>query len=219
MPPRSSWPILFRALRTLSRVGLGPARLIASTVILAAMKLSSVVKEIASFGAYCFISFWYWLTTGIVAENGNGTAWVITTPRALSPATLNASWADRMDTCRSCGRQTLHFARQRLGADRHIEMAVGDRQVEVVAPREALDQGRHQLAAERVELERLGVMDALAVERAQELRRILVRIHRAARRGLRRLVQARGIRRADLDPGLECTGEIAHRDRRLVGFR
>src|SRR4249920_49701 len=62
-------------------------------------------------------------------------------------------------------------------------------------------------------------MDALAVERAQELRRILVGVHRDARRGLRRLVQARGIRRADLDPGLERAGEIAHLDRRLVGLR
>ena len=75
--------------------------MIASTVILAAMKPSSEVKESASFGAYCFISFWYWLTTGMVAENRNGTAWVITMPRALSPAALNASWQGRTTWRRS----------------------------------------------------------------------------------------------------------------------
>ena len=71
--------------------------MIASTVILAAMKPSSVVKESGSVGAYCFISFWYWLTTGNVAENGNGTACVITTPRALSPAAANTAVEGRID--------------------------------------------------------------------------------------------------------------------------
>ena len=62
-------------------------------------------------------------------------------------------------------------------------------------------------------------MNALTHEYPLHLRRIAVRIDCDFRRRLRRFVQSRRIRGADLDPDLEGAGQITHRNRRLIGVR
>ena len=74
-------------------------------------------------------------------------------------------------------------------------------------------------AVDRVDFERLGAVDALAGELADELPRILVRVDHHPGRGLARLVQPGGVRSADVDPGTQGAGEVAHRQRRLVRLR
>src|SRR5687767_6481603 len=78
------------------------------------------------------------------------------------------------------------------------------------------DEGLDQRAVEGIELELVGTVDAFAVEGADELRRVLVRVHDDARRGLTGLVQASGIGGADVDPDAEGPGEVADEERRLV---
>ena len=80
------------------------------------------------------------------------------------------------------------------------------------------DERGEKRAIDAPQFDRLGAVNALAGETAQELRRVLVHVDRDAGRGLRGPVQARRIRRSDLDPGTEPAGEVADGNRRLVGI-
>ena len=86
---------------------------------------------------------------------------------------------------------------------RHFEMAAGSASEVTVALRIAVAK-RYVTTAELAELEvvldRLRAMNALARDLAQQVERILVGVDRDARRGLARLVQPRGIGRAELHP-------------------
>src|SRR5665213_1641338 len=105
---------------------------------------------------------------------------------------------------------------ERAAAEREVEVALGDRKLEGHAPLETLDERGEQRSIDRVELERLRAVNALARELAQELGGILVRIDRHAWRRLARLVESCRIRCAELHPKLESAGEIANRERRLI---
>src|SRR3954464_16009732 len=121
---------------------------------------------------------------------------------------------------RSCRHhEPFHLAGQSFAADRHVEMAVADRHIELVAPLEARYEAGDEIAPERIQLERLGAVNALAIERAQQLSRVLVRVDGDAGCRLARLVQSRRAGRADLDPGFQHAGQVLHRDRRFIGRR
>ena len=75
-----------------------------------------------------------------------------------------------------------------------------------------------EVAVERPELDLVGAVDPLAGELLDEARRILVRVDRDARRRLARLVQPRGVGRADVDPHLQRASEVADEHRGLVGL-
>ena len=62
----------------------------------------------------------------------------------------------------------------------------------------------------------LATVHAVVADRIDELVDVLPRIHRDARRRLRRLVQALGARGADLDPRDEIAAQIALDQRRLA---
>jgi hypothetical protein len=91
----------------------------------------------------------------------------------------------------SLAAQADDLPREILGANRQVQLAVGDRQAEGDAPFEPGDERAHQRAIDRIQLQRLGVMNLRAGQPAQELRRVLVRVDGDARGGLRRLVQPR----------------------------
>ena len=60
--------------------------------------------------------------------------------------------------------------------------------------------GGNETPVDRVQFNRLGAVDPLAGEPADELRRIVVRVDRDARRGLAGLVQPGRVRHPDVDP-------------------
>jgi hypothetical protein len=66
-----------------------------------------------------------------------------------------------------------------------------------------------------IQLEGVRTMNPGPGELLQELRRFLVRVDHDARRRLRRLVQPRRVGGADIDPGANRAGEVAHRNRRV----
>src|SRR6185503_9628662 len=84
--------------------------------------------------------------------------------------------------------KALHISGEGSTRKRYEEVRVGHRKVEGHAALEPRDQPGDQVPVERVQLERLGAMDALALEAAQQRRRRLVRVHGHPRGGLGRFV-------------------------------
>src|SRR5687767_11989356 len=77
-------------------------------------------------------------------------------------------------------------ARELLRADRHVQVTPADRHGQGDATLETGDERAHQGTIDRVELQRLGVVDLPACQLLQELRRVLVRVDGNTPRNLRR---------------------------------
>jgi hypothetical protein len=106
----------------------------------------------------------------------------------------------------------LDLAAQRGAADGEEEVAIGDGEVQGGTPPEAGDEIGDQIAVERIQLQEFRAVDSLAGEHCQELSRVLVRVDGDTRRCLACLVKTGRVRRADVDPGAVCAGEVADRD-------
>src|SRR6185295_978459 len=74
-------------------------------------------------------------------------------------------------------------------------------------------------AIEPVELERFRAVDTLRLQRAPVALGVVMRVHGYALDRLAGPVQPRAVRRADLDPGPDRAGQIAHLERRPVRIR
>src|ERR1035437_1492773 len=117
-----------------------------------------------------------------------------------APATAAAAVSITIsEGCISAQRQSFHSAARgrTVAVEIQKELAIGDGHRELHPALEPLHELREQLAIHRIELERLGLVDALSLVRVQEDPWLLVRVHGHARRRLARLVQPRRIRRAD----------------------
>ena len=90
-----------------------------------------------------------------------------------------------------------------------------DRQAERHPPLEPGGNQGNERAVDGVDLDCLGAVD-FSPRRFEELRDVLVGVDGHSRRQLRRLVQPRGVRRADVDPVLQRARQVANRDRRIV---
>ena len=73
--------------------------------------------------------------------------------------------------------QARAASRDRLVADRDVQLAPAHRHGEGDAPLEAGGERVHELAIERIDLQRRGVVDLLTSQLLQELRRVLVRVY------------------------------------------
>ena len=109
--------------------------------------------------------------------------------------------------------QAGHRPGERIGADRDIQLPVGNREAERDPTLEPGGERRDETAIDRVQIERRGPVNPLAGQPPQELIRILVRVDDDARRCLGRLVQPCGVRRPDLDPGRDRAGQVADGER------
>lgn len=115
--------------------------------------------------------------------------------------------------------QPYHGAVKNFGADRNIQLALGNRNAQGDTPVEARDERADERAINRVQLQRVGSMNLFAGEPVEELPRVLVRVHGDARGGFGCLVQPGGVRRPNLDPCVDRTGQIADGQRGLARDR
>src|ERR1035437_451991 len=157
------------------------------------------------------------------SPNATSTGYATSIPPPASAFTAPAAAAQTLSIAisendTSAQRQSFHGAAHAVAVEIEKELAVRDGHRELHPALEPLHELREQLAIDRIEFERLGAMDTLPFVRAQEEPRLLVRVHRHARRRLARLVQPRGIRRADLDPRRQRAGEVAHADGRHISL-
>src|SRR5581483_2129836 len=104
-------------------------------------------------------------------------------PRSTSSVTASSSgrWPKATDTRsrRTRGtsseyRMTHDRAAERLGAERQKQLSLGDRQREVHAPLEPCRDRGDEIAIDRVQVDRVRAVDALARVARDELRRVLV---------------------------------------------
>src|SRR3954467_10156364 len=93
-----------------------------------------------------------------------------------------------------------------VAADVHVEVALGDGEIEGGAAVAPSDELRDEVAVEGPELDLVGAMDPLPGELLDEAGRILVGVDGDARRGLARPVQPRCVGGADVDPDAHRTG-------------
>src|ERR1035437_8253129 len=181
------------------------------------------------------------------SPNATSTGYATSIPPPASAFTAPAAAAQTLSIAisendTSAQRQSFHGAAHAVAVEIEKELAVRDGHRELHPALEPLHELREQLAIDRIEFERLGAMDTLPFVRAQEEPRLLVRVHRHARRRLARLVQPpgirrpdldpphppaprlarlvrrRGTRRADLDPRRQRAGEVAHADGRHISL-
>ena len=99
---------------------------------------------------------------------------------------------------RASSRDAFDGAFVRLASDRRVQVALRYREVELRASVATRHELRDQPSVQGIQLELLGAVDALAVQRATEMCGILVRVDDDARRGLARLVQTRGVGNASV---------------------
>ena len=97
-------------------------------------------------------------------------------------------------------------------------MAVGHGERELHAPRQPRAQSGEPVPIHGIQFQCIGAVDLLRSQAAREQLGILVRVYRDTRRELGGPVQPRGLGRADIDPNAQGAGEVAHRNRRLVGI-
>src|SRR4051794_5895345 len=99
---------------------------------------------------------------------------------------------------------------QSFRADRYEELAARDAQRKLHPAIETRDERVDERSIDRIQLERVRAMDALAFEGSREPVYVFIGVNGDAWRALRRAMESRRVGAADIDPRSRSAGEIAN---------